>query len=109
MSIKSIDTQIMINRSSDLARDASAMQKRPELQQEFLAAQQKIASAQSQSRVSGTTETEMEHIRTDVDGGSGGAQGGEGEDSESEENGQGGQSAKNMLVPPGNNLIDIKV
>ena len=108
MSIKGIDTQIMINRSSDLVRDASAMQKRPEIQQDFLAAQQKIASAQSQSKVAATSEAEMEEIRTDVDGGSGGAYGGEGEDSESEEDEQ-SQSAKNMLVPPGNYTIDIKI
>jgi len=108
MSIRGIDTQIMINRSSDLARDASAMQKRPELQQEFLAAAQKIAAAHSQSSVSRTSESEMENIRTDVDGGGNGA-GGEGEGKESDDGEQGGESADNMLVPPGNNVIDIRV
>jgi len=108
MSIKGIDTQIMINRSADFSKDASAMQKRPEVQQEFLAAQQKIASAQSQSRVAGTTETEMENIRTDVDGGSGGAYG-DGEGKESDDDEQKGETARNMLVPPGNNMIDIKI
>ena len=109
MSIKGIDTQIMINRSADLARDASAMMKRPELQQEALAFQQKIASAQAQSRVSQTQETEMENIKTDKDGGSGGAHGGGGEGSESDGGEQNEQPAKNMLVPPGDNVIDIKV
>ena len=107
MSIKGIDAQIMINRSSDLARDASAMQKRPEIQQEFLAAQQKLSDARSQSRVSGTKESEMEKIRTDVDGGGYGAGGGEGEGKDDDE--KGGEIAKNLLVPPGNNVIDITV
>ena len=108
MSIRGIDTQIMVNRSSELSKDASAMQKRPELHQEALASQQKIAAAQSQARVSATSESEMENIRTDVDGGGSGAAGGEGGGSESEEE-KNGEIPKGMLVPPSNNLIDIKV
>jgi len=108
MSIRGIDTQIMINRSPDMAKDASAIQKRPELQQEFLAAAQKAADAQAQSKVSRTTEAEMERIRTDVDGGGNGAAGGEGDGSESKDN-EKGEPDKDMLVPPGNNVIDIKV
>ena len=107
MSIRGIDTQIMINRSADLSRDVGAMQKRPELQQEFLAAQQKVSDAQSQSKVSATTESEMENIRTDVDGGGSGAAGGEGGSESKEE--EDGEVPKSMLVPPSNNLIDIKV
>jgi len=99
----------MINRSPDLAKDASAIQKKPEIQQEFLAAAQKAADAHNQARVSRTTEAEMENIRTDVDGGGNGAAGGEGEGSESDDNVQGGESDRDMLVPPGNNVIDIKV
>ena len=106
MSIKGIDTQIMINRSPDVARDASNMQKRPEVQQEFLAAQQKAADAHSQSKVSRTTESEMENIRTDVDGRSSGG-GGEGSGSEKERRND--ENQENMLVPPGNSVIDIKV
>ena len=108
MSIRGIDTQIMINRSPDLARDASAMQKKPELQQEFLAAAQKLAAAHSQASVSRTTETEMENIRTDVDSGGNGAGGSEGEGKDAEGGEQGGDD-RDMLVPPGNNVIDIKV
>jgi len=108
MSIRGIDTQIMINRSSDLARDASAMQKRPEIQQDYLAAAQKAADAHNQSRVSRTTEAEMENIRTDVDGGGNGAAGEEGGGSELDEDGQ-IEPGDSMLVPPGNNVIDIIV
>ena len=108
MSIKGIDTQIMINRATDLVRDASAMQKSAEVQQQFLAAQQKAADAQSQSKVSATKESEMENIKTDVDGRSGGGPGGGsgGSGSKEEDN---EEIPSGMLVPPGNNIIDIKV
>ena len=107
MSIKGIDAQIMISRSSDLVRDASAMQKRPEVQQEFLAAQQKAADAHNQASVSRTTESEMENIRTDVDGRSGGGAGGEGSGSEEEK--ERDESLQSMLVPPDEHIIDIKI
>ena len=53
MSIKSIDSQIMIARTTDFSRDNSAIQKKPELAQEFLAVQEKLTVAQDQSRVAG--------------------------------------------------------
>jgi len=107
MSIKGIDTQIMITRSPDFARDASTMQKRPEIMQEFLAAQQKINDAQDHFKVAKTTESDMEKIRTDVDGGSGGAHGDEGQ--ESGDGDKEDESGAGMLVPPGNNVIDITI
>jgi len=108
MSIKSIDTQIMITRSPDFARDASAMQKRPEMTQDFLAAQTKISDAVAQGRVAGTEQSEMEQIRTDVDSGSSGAYDSEGEGKSGEDEQEDG-IPQGMLVPPGNNLIDIMV
>jgi len=108
MSIKGIDTQIMVTRSADFARDASAMQKKPEMTQEYLAAQTKISDARDQGRVAGTEHSEMETIRTDVDGGSGGAAGSHGGESKDEED-ENGEIPLNMRVPPGNNIIDIKV
>jgi len=108
MSIRGIDTQIMVTRTPDYAREASAIQKRPEVTQELLAAAQKLSDAQDQSRVKGSEHSEMETIRTDVDGGSGGAYGEGGEKNRGDEE-KDGEIPKGMLVPPGNNVIDIKV
>lgn len=106
MSIKGIDTQIMISRLPDNSRDASVMQKRPEMAQDFLAAQTKISNAQDQSRVLRSVEAEMEQIRTDVeeDGGSGAGGGSPGPETKENE-----ETDPDMLVPPGNNIIDIRV
>jgi len=106
MSIKGIDTQIMISRLPDNARDTSIIQKRPEVVQEFLAAQTKISNAQDQSRVIRTTETEMEEIRTDVEEGGGSGAGAGGFGAEEKDN---DEVDPDMLVPPGNNMIDIRV
>ena len=71
MSIRGIDTQMMITRSSDLVRDVSATQNRPEVNQASLAAHEKFVAAQDQSRVQATLESEMEQIRPDEEGESG--------------------------------------
>jgi len=108
MSIKGIDAQIMVTRSPDFAREASALLKKPEMTQEFLAAQTKLTDAQDQSRVLGTEQAEMDTIRSDVDGGSGGAYGGDGgAGSGEDENDE--DIPVSMRVPPGNNVIDIKI
>jgi len=108
MSIRGIDTQIMISRLTDNVRDASALQKRPEFVQDALAAQGRINDAQDQTRVVKTAASEMERIRTDVDDG-----GGAGYADGSEDDGSGKKKKEeidpDMLVPPGNNRIDIKV
>jgi len=109
MSIKGIDTQIMITRSADFARDASAMQKKPEVTQDFLAVKQKMADAHNQSRVRGTEQKEMEEIKADVEGGSGNEyERLDGEPApEDEENG--GEIPADLRVPPGNYTIDITI
>ena len=106
MSIRGIDTQIMISRLTDNIRDTSAMHKRPEVAQDALAAQGRINDAHDQTRVAKTLETEMEQIRSDVDegGGAGYSGGGEGQGKEHDE-----ETDPDMLVPPGNNKIDIMV
>ena len=106
MSIRGIDTQIMISRLTDNIRDTSAMQKRPEVAQDTLAAQGRINDAQDQTRVAKSLETEMEQIRPDVDdgGGAGYGGGGGGQGKEQDE-----EIDPDMLVPPGNNKIDIMV
>jgi len=106
MSIKGIDTQIMITRTSDFVRETSNIQRQPEVTQEHLAAQTKIESSQDQSRVSALNESEMEEIRTDEDGrgsGAGGGDGGSREDEMTEE------QQRELLVAPADHdpLIDI--
>jgi len=106
MSIRGIDTQMMITRATDLIRETSSAQRHPETSQEFAAAQQKAESNLDQSRVSATVEAEMENIRTDVDGSGSGAAGGEGSQDEEEEMTE--EQKKELLVPPSDEvrLID---
>jgi len=109
MSIRGIDTQIMITRSSDFVRETSSTQRQPEVSQEHLAAQQKIESTQDQSRVVATNESEMENIRTDVDGEGSGAAGGEGSQKEEQEMTE--EQKRELLVAPADHdqLIDIMI
>ncbi|MDR0490922.1 MAG: hypothetical protein LBH28_06730 [Oscillospiraceae bacterium] len=107
MSIKGIDSQIMITRAADLARDSSALQKKPELTQEYLAIQAKANEAQVQKRVSRKTEVEMQKLRPDKDGGGSGGGGGNASGDRSSE--RKNELDSDTLVPPGNNVIDIKV
>jgi len=109
MSIRGIDTQIMITRATDLVRETSVTQRHPETSQEYLAAQAKAESSQDQSRVTATTESEMENIRTDVDGGGSGAAGGEGSGQNEEEMTQ-AQKAELLVAPADHEqLIDITI
>ena len=108
MSIKGIDTQMMITRLPDNAKDTSALQKRPELVQDQLAAQTRVNDAQLQSKVIKTSESEMEQIRTDVDGESGGGYGG-GEGSGQGKDARNEEPKPGTLVPPEIHIIDIKI
>ena len=108
MSIKGIDTQMMITRLTDNVRDTSVLQKRPEVEQDQLAAQGRVNDAQSQSKVIKTSESAMEKIRTDVDGEGGGAYGGgagpgPGKDAQDDE------LELKTLAPPDQHIIDIKI
>lgn len=78
MSIRAIDTQMMITRSADMVREAAPLLKNPETFQAQLANVAKQESEQNQSRVLATTEAEMDNIRTDEDGSGSGAAGGGG-------------------------------
>ena len=98
MSIRGIDTQIMITRGSDFVREASSTQRQPEVNQEHAAAQQKVESTQDQSRVAATTETENEEIKPDADGAGSGAAGGEGAEQEEEEMTE--EQKRELLVAP---------
>jgi len=109
MSIRGIDTQIMITRATDFVRDASTTQRHPEVSQEHAALQAKADSAHDQSRVTATTESEMENIRTDVDGEGSGAAGGEGSQREEEEMTE--EQKAELLVAPADHdqIIDITI
>ena len=107
MSIRGIDTQIMVQRTTDIAKETSNIQRHPETTQEHLAAQQKIESSHDQSRVAATLEAENEEIRTDVDEEGSGASGGGSGRSEEEEMTE--EQKKELLVAPADHdqLIDI--
>ena len=109
MSIRGIDTQIMITRTSDFVRETSNIQRHPEVSQEHLAAQTKVESAQDQSRVAATTETENEEIRTDVEGEGSGAAGGEGAPGQDEEESE--EVPPELIVAPADHkpIIDISI
>jgi len=108
MSIKGIDTQIMMTRLTDNIREASVLQKRPEVAQAVLAAKGKTNDAEEQTRVVKMSETEMEKIRTDVDEDGGGGYGGEEESSPGEDVWY-DEVDPDMIVPPGDYIIDITI
>ena len=107
MSIKGIDTQIMIARTADFARDTSALQKKPEIAQEYLAVQEKINDAEDETRVAKMMESKLQELRADDEGGGGAAYDGDG-DGEGEKRKR-GKDDKDMLVPADEHVIDIKV
>jgi len=110
MSIRNIDTQIMLHRTTDVAREAGILQKHPEVAQAHLAQQGKAESALARTRVQTTAESEMQNFQTDADGSGSGAAGGEG-------SGKGHQEElyetgnDDFLVPPSDEikLIDLIV
>jgi hypothetical protein len=108
MAIKGIDTQIMITRTPDVARDASFTAQRPEVNQQILAESQKILVAQEQIRVKEIEETEMEEIRADEDGSRGNEyEGNGGKNPHEEEKDEFGRPG--FYVPAGNNILDIRI
>ena len=108
MSIKAIDSQIMVARTADFSRDTSALQKKPEIAQDYLAFREKINDAQDQTRVAKSLDSRKQELRTgDEGGGSAGYDGGGG--SGSGEGDKDDEPAPNMFVPPGNSIIDIIV
>lgn len=108
MSIKGIDAQIMVTRTADIMRENIAVQKKPEVTQNYLAVQAKANEAHDQKRVSRKTEVEMPKLRTeDGGGGSGGAAGGS--HSKRGKDGRDGRFEDEALVPAEDHVIDIKV
>jgi len=109
MSIKGIDTQLMITRATDFVKETSNIQRHPEQTQAFTAAQTKAESTHDQSRVKATNESEMDNVRTDADGSGSGAAGGGG--SGRGEDGMTDEQRAELLVAPAahDQLIDIVV
>lgn len=108
MALRGIDTQIMVTRSADFARDASVMVKRPELTQEQFAAIQKMNAAHEQKKVLETAEAEMDQIRADKDGG-GNSGGGEGSFGGGGFDGEEEAPSGGMFVPASDHVIDITI
>jgi hypothetical protein len=107
--MKSIEAQMMITRLPDNVNQVSSLIKRPEVAQEFLAMQAKINDAHNQEKVARTLESEMEAIRTDVDGSSQNAYESDGGDRSGFINVGNAEDDPDMLVPPENHIIDIKI
>ncbi|MDR2571925.1 MAG: hypothetical protein LBD23_16725 [Oscillospiraceae bacterium] len=110
MSIRGIDTQIMITRATDFVRETSSIQRQPEISQEHLAQQTKIESTQDQSRVIATMESDMENIRADEDGeGSGAADGGKKRQEEQEPEGEEVVPELRIAPAPHDHIIDMMI
>lgn len=107
MSIKGIDTQIMITRLPDNARDTSALQKRPEVAQDIMAVREKIIDVEKQTRVAKMSESEMEKIHADNEGG-GGGYGSEGGAGDGKHN-YGEEPDAGAYVPSEKHIIDITI
>ena len=106
MSIKAIDSQIMIARSADFAQDASAAQRRPEVAQMHQAKQERLNDALDQTRVLKSDDAQKSEFHPD-DGGGGSAGYGGGEGGGEGKNAKG--SKQELLVPTVEHIIDIKV
>jgi len=112
MSIRAIDTQMMVTRTTDMVREASPLLKNPETFQAQLANLGMRESAENQSKVLATTEADMENIKADENGSGNGATGG-GKGSDAEEDGDSYNQNKDSELRVGrsshNSLIDITV
>ena len=107
MSIKGIETQIMINRLPDYAKDASALYKRTEVFQDHIAKQAKANDAKEQTKVVKTNESGLEALHPEDDDSGGNAAGGFEEETEQGYNKD--SDIDNLMVPGEEHVIDIKV
>jgi len=110
MAIRNIDAQIMLQRTTDVAREASVLQRNAITAQEQTAERNKADNALDKSRVLATTESEMENIRADADGSGLGANGSDSGNGSNEE-----ETTENidedLLLPPSDEIkiIDIVI
>lgn len=108
MSIKGIDTQMMITRAAELTNEASVQVRKGDMSQEFLAIHQKAVAEHDQQSVKGPQKAEQADVKLDQDGsGSGAASSGGGRGSGQREDDR--PDPLDQLVPGGQNTIDIKI
>ncbi|MDR3310588.1 MAG: hypothetical protein LBS90_04510 [Oscillospiraceae bacterium] len=73
MSVKGIDNQIMVTRTSDYARELSAQQHRGDAMQDYLAVQAQAREKYNMQSVRESNKSEKEELKTGKDGGGNGA------------------------------------
>lgn len=107
MSIKGIDSQIMVTRTAELAKEASSQIKKNETTQTHLAFQTAATEAEKKISVQTLQESQESELKLDLDkesAHSGHHKGESGSEKKDEE-----ETSSINYVPPGNNIIDIKV
>jgi hypothetical protein len=109
MSIKGIDAQMMIARTTEYVKDSAVQLKKSELTQDYLTAQAlkdeaiektKVAKPQGAEKLGLALEADRKHA-------SGGDSGGRKD--KKDEGALDGEDGPGQLVPPGNNIIDVRV
>ena len=108
MSFKTIDSQIMIARTADYARDASVAARKPEVEQDYRAMREKIIEAQDQTRVAKSEDSQKPEFHPN-EGGGGGAGYGGGGGSEHQDDENANSPELNLLVAQSENVIDIMI
>jgi len=109
MSIRGIDSQMMINRSPELSKDSSDQIKRPEINQDNQAIKTRLDESVEQKRVQDTSESDMEMIRADKDGGNKSDRDGHRGHSDSDNDDNDDFPGPGFIVAPSNHRIDIKI
>ena len=66
--LKGIEAQLMITRTADLAKDASAIQRKNDLARDYLAVQAQTLAVNEKQQVAQTTKTQMLAIHKDKQG-----------------------------------------
>ena len=110
MSIKGIDSQLMITRAAELMKDSSVQLKKNELMQDFLAVQSKVIEEHEKQKVARAQETQEAEIQLerDRDSAQGERQGGASK-RKKEETQDPNQKLLEQLDSTGNHKIDIKI
>lgn len=114
MSIRGIDTQMMVTRTTEMTRDANAVQRKDGLMQDYLAVQGKAADEQQKNMVLETIAPEQAGIQPDKEGDGGGYKGSgkrRGKDEDEDEDGGILDVNKKILMQLRDNghTIDIEV
>ncbi|MDR1588981.1 MAG: hypothetical protein LBS51_02185 [Oscillospiraceae bacterium] len=107
MSLKGIDAQIMVTRTTDASRESSRMAYRGELAQDYLSVQARVESDVGRERVAKTTKPEQAEFHPDDGGGSGAADDGGADAGGGEQ--RGASTGDEYLVPAEEHIIDIRI